>query len=1032
MIPSRKLSRGAIAWMTNNSVAANLLMMVMLIGGLILGLQLRQEVFPEFELGVIEITITIPGATPEEVEKGAVLSIEQSVQSVDGIKEVTSTSTEGVGSVMIELEDGVDNNVVLQDVKAEVDRITTFPVEAEPVQVSLRSTKRQILRLMLNGNVDPLALREWAEQTRDELLLSPDITQVELDNVLDHEIIIEISQENLRRYNLTITDVSNAIKQNAIELGGGSINALSGDILVRLNERKDYANEFNTIAIRTDEKGGRLLLEDIATVTDGFEDTSRHVSFNGKPAIAIEVYSIGDQTPSSVANATKKVVERLNQIMPEGLHIDITYNSADVFEDRADLLIGNAGLGIVLVFIALSLFLQPSLAFWVSLGIPVSIMGSFLFLPFFDITINMMSMFAFLLTLGIVVDDAIVVGENIGAERERGKGRLEAAVVGTREVGIPVVFSVLTNIVAFLPLLFIPGTMGKIWASIPVVVVAVFFCSLIESLFILPAHLAHQSTKPSKTSWLSGINRLQAKFSSSFLVFVENRYGAILDFAIKRRYTVLSIGIGFLVISVAYVYSGRLGFDLMPRAESDYAYVEAVLPTGTAESRVLRVRDRLLASAEKVVAENGGDELSIGIYSSVRGSSVYTLVYLTPTDVRPLDTGTVTNLWRKETGEIQGLESISFESDRGGPGSGKGLTIVLSHRDAATLDLAAVTLGEMLENYGNLSDIDTGVGNTKRQFEMTLKPLAEQLGLTSDDIARQVRAVFEGSIALRQQRGRDEVTVRVRMPEEDRESLAVFENLILRTSTGMEILLRDVVEIDDGRAYSSIKHTDGKRTVNVAAAVNPSSATGLMMETVTNEVLPELMSNYPGLSWDFGGRQSDIRESLDSLYVGLVMALLAIYALLAIPFKSYKQPLIIMVAIPFGAVGAIGGHILMGYSLSVISLIGMLALSGVVVNDSLVLIDFANNRRKDGFELTKAVRLAGIARFRAITLTTITTFIGLAPMIFETSRQAVMLIPVAISLGFGILFASFICLVLVPALYLILEDLFPAKTIEHE
>ncbi len=1025
MIPARRLARGPIGWMATNPVAANLLMLVMLVGGLLVALQLKQEVFPEFELDIITVTVAVPGATPEEVEKGVVMAVEEAVQSLDGVKEVTSTSNQGSGSITIELRDGVDANTVLQDVKNEVDRITTFPVEAEPPQISLRTTRREVLTLVLIGDDDPLVLREWAETARDEFLQAPGITQVELDGILDHEIVIEVPQDTLRRYGLTLDGIATQLGQTAFEQGSGTLRAPSGDIMVRLNERRDYAREFASVPLLITPEGGRLLVEDVGTVFDTFEDTTRRSEFNGRNAILIDVYRIGDQTPASVARAAMDVVERLNRTMPGELQLHVLQDASRVFTERADLLRSNALLGICLVFFCLALFLQPSLAFWVSLGIPVSFMGAFLFLGPLGVSINMISMFAFIVALGIVVDDAIVVGENVRAYRERGFSAIEASIQGTREVGIPVVFSVLTNMVAFVPILFIPGVMGKIWMAVPLVVITVFTCSLVESLFVLPAHLAHQ-TRP-QGGLLGKLHVVQDAFSRGFVRFVEYRYGSLINWAIRRRYMVVALCLALLILSAAYVASGRLGFDLMPRTEADFAYASATLPTGVSENQILRIKDQLVAGAQQVVEENGGAALSTGIYAYVRGSDVSVRIYLTRPDERPKSTAAVTRLWRERVGELPGVETSSFESDRGGPGSGKGLTIRLSYRDTAVLDSAAKELGSMLGHYANLSDIDTGTSRTKRQFDMRLKPLAYQMGFSARDISTQVRAAFEGARALRQQRGRNEVTVRVRLPEDDRTREATFENMVLRAPDGQEVMLRDVVEVQDGRGDAVIRHTNAQRTATVAAAVTPPSAVGMMMQTARDTVMPDLLSRYPGLRWEFGGRQTDMQDSLRVLYVGMALALLAVYALLAIPFKSYSQPLIIMLSIPFGVVGAIGGHWLMGYSLSVISLVGIVALAGVVVNDSLVLIDFANRRRAEGFSAREAVRMAGIQRFRPIMLTTLTTFAGLAPMIFETSRQARQLIPVALSLGFGILFSTVICLLLVPAFYLILEDILPNR-----
>ena len=1026
-MPRRSLGRGPIAWMASNPVAANLIMVVLLVGGLLTGLQMKQEVFPEFDLNIITVTVAVPGATPEEVEKGVVQAVEEAVQGLDGVDEVSSISREGSAVITIEAMEDTDGNRLLQDVKAAVDRITTFPKEAESPEIALKTTRREVLTLVVTGSDDPLVLREWAETIRDELAQNPGITQVELDGVRDHEVLVDISQDTLRRYGLTLQDIATRISETAIEQGSGTLRTPGGDIMLRLNERREYAREFASIAVAAAPDGSRLLLEDIAEVHDGFEDSTRWSEFNGRDAILIDVYRIGKQSPESVATAAKQVIDSFSATMPGELSINILRDDADVFRQRAHLLISNAVTGVALVFLCLALFLEPSLAFWVSLGIPVSVLGSFMLLMPSGISVNMMSMFAFIITLGIVVDDAIVVGENVATYRERGASPLESAILGTREVGVPVIFSVLTNMITFLPMLFIPGVMGNIWGVVPTVVCAVFACSLTESLFVLPAHLAHSSglndaSSSSSSRLLRSFSALQQRFSRGFLCFVERRYGECILKTLHYRYLVLAGGLALLLVTLGYVASGRLGFDFMPRTEADFAYASASLPTGASRTRINEVKEQLVAAGRDVVARNGGEALSTGIYAQVKDGEINIRLYLVSPDARTLSTAQVTQLWRDAVGTIPGVETLSFEADKGGPGSGKGLTVRLSHRDTVILEEAAQALADDLSRFANARDVDTGTSLTKRQFEIRLLPIAEQLGLTAQGVASQVRNAFEGATALRQQRNRNEITVRVRLPEDERNRESAFEDLILRTPSGQEVLLRDVTERIDGRAYSIIRHTNGRRTATVSANVSPPKTMNLLLGSLKEEVLPDLMSRYPGLSWEFGGRQADMQDSTRVAFMGFLLSLLGIYALLAIPFKSYTQPMIIMTAIPFGIVGAVGGHLLMGYSLSVISLFGVVALAGVVVNDSLVLVDFANRRRLEGLSPTEAIRQAGIQRFRPILLTTLTTFAGLAPIIFETSRQARQLIPVALSLGFGILFATVICLIFVPALYLILED----------
>ncbi|MEZ4528746.1 MAG: efflux RND transporter permease subunit [Desulfobacterales bacterium] len=1025
---------GPIAWMAGHSVTANLLMIVLLIGGMIWSFHIRKDVFPDFDLDTVDISVSYPGASPEEVEKGILLALEEAVQGQEGVAKVTSSAREGSGSVTVEMIEGEDIQKLAQDIRNEVDRINSFPDDAEEPTVAISTRKRYVVSLALFGDHSEAVLREYAEYLRDRLLQEPGITQVDLSGIREYEISIEVPQNALRTYHLTLEEVADRIRRASVELPAGAVKTPGGDILVRMKERRDYGREFAKIPIITANDGTQVLLEDMAVIRDDFEETDRAATFNGNPTVFIEVYRVGDQTPISVSDAVHRVVEEVNRTFPPGLTVDIRNDRSDVYRQRMDLLLTNGYMGLSLVFVFLALFLETRLAFWVSMGIPVSFMGSVLFLQIMGVSINMMSMFAFIVSLGIVVDDAIVVGENIYQHHERGLSWKKAAVEGTREVAMPVTFSILTNMVAFMPILFVPGFMGKVFREVPLVVISVFAVSFIESLFILPAHLGHQKNrKPGKIfSWF--IQR-QQQFSNAFVKFVNTGYGSFLDFSLRWRYVTVALGIFVLLISIGYVKSGRMGFELFPKVESDYAMVTATLPFGTAFEKTRQIQQMLVDSAREIVAENGGEKLTDGIYASIEDNVTVVRIYLTPPDVRPVSTALVTEKWRNRVGEIPGLESLKFESDSGGPGSGAAITVELSHRDIHVLEAASAELASALRYYPEVFDIDDGFSPGKQQLDFKVKPEARSLGLRSHDVARQVRHAYYGAEALRQQRGRSEVKVMVRLPKAERVSEYNLEEMILRTPDGSEIPLQNAVTVSRGRAYTNIERREGRRVVNVSADTRPRSRAGQILASVKADILPELQNRYPGLRYSFEGRQADLRDSMQSLVRGLMIALLIIFAMLAVPLNSYIQPIIIMIAIPFGIVGAVAGHLLMGYSLSVMSMFGIVALSGVVVNGSLVLIDFANRDRLEGASASQAIHRAGIYRFRPIILTTVTTFGGLAPMIFETSRQARFLIPMAISLGFGVLFATVITLLLVPSLYLIVEDvqgLFRAETVTDE
>jgi len=1030
-VVNRSRKGGPIAWMAGNPVAANLLMLVLLIGGYISVTQIKQEVFPDFELDVVRVTVPYPGASPEEVEQGIVLVIEEAVRGLDGVDEVSSTAREGAGVVSIELLLGADRQKIYQEVQQEVDRITTFPEEAEKPQVVLASRRREVISLALHGDQTEGVLREMAENIRDLLLQDPAVTQVELGGIRDLEVSISVSRDALRKYGLTLDGIAQTVGRSALELPGGGIKTRGGEILVRVKDRRDYAREFARLPIVSTAAGAQVLLGEIADVTDGFEDRDRFAAFDGRPAVMIEVYRVGDQTPIQVADAVLRKVDQLNEQLPPGLALSVLRDMSDIYRQRAHLLLKNGTIGLCLVLALLGLFLEARLAFWVMMGIPISFLGGLLFLPLLGVSINMISMFAFIIALGIVVDAAIVVGENTYEYRQKGVPFLKAAVMGAQEVAMPVTFSVLTNVVTFVPLLFVPGFIGKIWRVIPMVVMTVFMISLGECLYILPAHLGHGRQK--KERWVVGawLHDRQQRFSRWFAGMVRYRYGPILDGVLRRRYLTVSVALAVLVVTLGYVKSGRIGMIPMPRVESDYSVVTAVLPYGTAVEKTKTVRDALVKAADAVAAKHGGERLVRGVFADIGkpfrrriggGHVVEVRAYLTDADVRPISTRRFTQLWREQAGHIEGLETLLFESDRGGPGGGASLTVELGHTDSGTLDAASAELAEVLRSFPVVRDVDDGFTPGKVQFDFRMRPEGLSLGLTASTVARQVRHAFYGAEALRQQRGRNEVKVKVRWPESERVSEQDLDEMLIRTPNGTDVPLKEVASASRGRAYTSIDRRAGRRTVEVTANVAPPEEAERIKETIKITTLPELQARYPGLTFSFEGRQAMFAESMSSLLLGFAVALFVIYTLLAVPFRSYIQPLIIMISIPFGIVGAVIGHMIMGYSLSIMSMMGIVALAGVVVNDSLILIDFANRERQAGKSVHDAVLSAGVRRFRPILLTTLTTFGGLSPMIFETSRQARFMIPMALSLGYGILFSTLITLILVPSLYLIAED----------
>jgi len=1011
-------TKGTIAWMATRSEPANLLMMILLVGGFLFVQKIKKEIFPNFDLDRVVVSVSYPGASPDEVEQGIILSIEEAIQGTEGIKSVESKASEAHASVIVEIMDGEDNATVLRDIQNEIERITTFPDDIEVPQVFLASRKRYVVSLVLYGDQTEMVLRSKAEDIRDQLLLEKDISLVELTGARDYEISIEIKQHMLRQYKLTLEEIAKRIRRTAIDLPGGSLKTIKGDILIRMKERRDKCHEFGKIPIINSEDGSMLLLEDIAEIREGFEETNHYATYNAMPAIGLDVYRVGDQSPIAVSESVARQLKTIKETLPPGLYLDKRRDRSTFYKQRLGLLVKNGLLGLILVFVLLAVFLEPRLAFWVSLGIPISFLGAFLILPQMDMSVNMITMFAFIVSLGIVVDDAIVVGESIYQKRQAGSDWQMASIEGALDIAMPVTVSVLTNMIAFLPMYFVPGFMGKVFQCIPVVVISVFAISLIESLYILPSHLGHGKQDKKK----GFISNLQQRFSHFFIKGVHRYYGPFLDLCIRNRYITFCLSLAILLLTLGYVKSGRMGFELFPKVESDYAKVSVTLPYGVPIEKTLSVQEKLVSSAQAVAHKNGGKKLVAGIFARINENESTIWVFLTPPKERPISTAAFTRQWREHVGSLVGIEWIKFESDAGGPGSGSSLSIGLSHRNMDILKSACSELATALNQYPNVTDIDDGFQAGKEQIDFQMRPAGINAGLRPYEVARQIRYAYHGVEVLRQQRARSEVKVIVRLPLEERSSEYYLEEMIIQTPNGTEMPLRDAVVFKRGHAYTKIERKNGRRQVMVEADVRPRSQTSIVLSSLKKSVLPDLLQKYDGLTYQFEGRQADQRESMQGLVTGLLFALMAIFAMLAIPFNSYVQPFIVITAVPFGIVGAIWGHYLMGYSLCVVSMFGVVALSGVVINDALVFIELANRHVKKGRSSHDAILTAGLKRFRPILLTTLTTFGGLAPMIFETSRQARFLIPMAISLGFGIVFATGITLVLIPCLYLIIDD----------
>jgi multidrug efflux pump subunit AcrB len=1018
---------GLIAWFARNDVAANLLMLVIVVAGLYsLSNKIPVDLFPEFEINTVQVSTVLPGASPQEVEEGLTIKIEEAIQDIPGIRVMTSRSNEGSSSVTVEVEDGFDVREMLDEMKSRVDAINNFPVEAERPLVTMPQRKRDAIGVVMYGDYDSLTLRRLAEDVRDELAALPEVSQVSVDNSLRFEISIEIPEWSLRKYDLTLEQVADALRRNSTDVSAGNLKTAGGDIFIRSIGQAYRASDFSQLPILTDKDGTLIRLGDIAVLRDEFEETSLRTRFNGIPAIEVEVFRVGDQSIIDVTDAVKNYILSKQEALPEGLTMTYWRDRSKSIKARLATLTKSAWQGALLVILLLALFLRPAVALWVCIGIPMSFMGAFILMPVFGISLNLMSLFAFILVLGIVVDDAIVTGENVYEHMQRGTDPLTAAIKGTQEVAVPVTFGILTTVAAFIPLALLEGR-GSWYQSIPYVIVPVLLFSLIESKLVLPAHLKH--IKP-RTGAPSRLTHIQMAISKSLETFIANFYQPLLTLALRWRYATLAIMLSSLFIIIGALASGQTKFVFFPRVQSEVATATLTMPAGTAFESTDRIVAHMTKQAQllqaKYIDPELGESIIKNIYSISGGRNSSTgrvRVETIPPEDRSLEIGTqqLVAEWRKMVGQVAGAEQLNYRAEIGW--SRPAINIELRGKNAD--DLAA--LGEefkgKLSEFSAVSDVEDSMSDGKEELQLKLKPEATLLGLNLNMVARQVRQAVYGFEVQRIQRGREEVRVMVRYPIAARQSIETLEQMMIRVGERQEVPLWQIADIVPGLSPSSILRIDRQRTLSVTADFNKEQGNLSAVQEELNEFLQQAISGYPGLSYEMAGEARDQKESSQELKFGMYGLLLVIYILLAIPFKSYSQPLVVMMVIPFGMVGAVIGHWIMGMDLTLLSLMGVLALSGVVVNDSLVLVDYINKKRSEGVAVFDAVYAAGGRRFRPVLLTSLTTFAGLMPLLFEKSTQAQFLIPMAVSLGFGILFATIITLFLVPINYLIMEDI---------
>ena len=1022
-----------ITWFARNSVAANLLMVFIIAWGLsALFTRIPLEVFPSFELDSVNINVPFRGASPSEVEEGVTIKIEEAIQDIEGIKQMTSTSSEGLSNVFVQVANGYEARDIQERIEQRVDAITNFSDEVETPSITVPQANREVISVVVAAAMPEKELRIIASRVRDELEALPNVSAVSVTGARDYELAIEISQSALDRYDLTLASVAQSISASSIDLAAGAITTGSGEVLLRTRGQAYTADDYQSIVVLAEADGTNVTLGDLASINDGFEEDQLEQQFNGQNSIQIDVFRTGLQSAITVADEVKDYLLDAQSSMPYGVTLGYWRDWSRTVKARLDTLTSSALQGGILVVILLTLFLRFWVAAWVFVGVPVSILGGIAIMPLFGVSLNLLSLFAFILVLGIVVDDAIVTGENIYTHMRRKKDRVQAAIDGTHEVAVPVTFGVLTTVAAFTPLLLIEGARGQVFAQIPLVVIPVLLFSIIESKFVLPSHMSHLNFHSEKQP--NVFARFQHRIADSFEWFVEHKYQPVLAWALRNRYLVLSGFVGIAIIIFSLVSSGHVRFVFFPRVQAETARATLEMPSGTpfeiTQSHIERMTNAVQELQASYVDPDTNESVIESILSTAgsaageKGSHLGRVMFeIVPPEQRTLQVSSaeLVNEWRKTIGEIPGAKNVSYRAEIGGGGSP--VDVEISGNDFDQMTQVSAAIKQQLTQYPGISDIEDTFEGGKEEIQLSPKPEARQLGITLSDIAQQVRIAYLGSEVQSIQRNRDEVKVYVRYPKAERESLSQLEHLSIRTPTGESIPLASVADFNVGRGYAQIRRVDRQRTLNVRADVDKQSANIEGIKSDLSDLAVTLERQYPDISISLEGEAREQRESFASLKVGLIFVLLVIYTLLAIPFKSYVQPLMVMVVIPFGVVGGVLGHIIMGMSLSIMSYMGMLALCGVVVNDSLVLVDWVNRQRQRGVDLFDAVRQAGVARFRAVILTSLTTFFGLLPLIFESSTQAQFLIPMAVSLGYGILFATAVTLVLIPVNYLVLEDM---------
>ena len=1035
---------GPIGYMVRNGVAANLLMLFLLVAGLLSAGRLVQEGTSVLAFEAVEILVAYPGATPEEVEESIVLRIEEQVAALDGVNEVTAIAAEGLASVIVSLRTGVDVDRAVDDVEAAVGRIRSFPAQAERPEIRRMTNRQSLIRLVLYGDVSERALKELAYRTEDEIAALPLVSYVETSGVRPYEVSIEAPLRRLQAFDITFEELTAAVRAGSLDLSAGRIETRGREVRVRTAGRRYTQQDFEEIVVRGREDGTLVRLGDVARVRDGFRDVPVMARHNGRRAAFVEVYRAAGEQVLAVAEAVETYVEEhLAPTLPAGVEATVWHNDAELYEERRNLLLENGALGLLLVLAALALFLDLRVAAWVVVGMAASFIGALAAALLLAIPINMNTLFGFVVAVGLVVDDAIVVAEHVHAERLRGRSAEEAAILGTRRIARPLIFAVLTTVAAFVPLLLLPGPVGELARDIAFVPISVLVLSLIESLLILPRHLSHLPApdQPAGNRVARFFSAVNSRVDGRLQWFVEGPLDGAVRAATRHPAPIVAGCLAAGIVCVSLVPAGVVELALLPSADGDTAIARVEMAEGTpaaltermardVEAAGLRAVEAVSASrppdAEPLVA---GISRAVGLRphryggSTVQEASVQPPAHIATVEFKLLSgarrdvaAATIVQAWREEAAALTGARNVTVSAeliDLGAP-----VLVELSHPDPARLGPAAEALTDHLRGLRGVFDVQSDRAGTLEEIRIALRPEAHTLGFTLESLARELRAAFFGDEALRMQRGREDVGVYVRLPVEDRDSIADVEGYFVRVPGGStSVPLSRIAEVRLDSSRPSIPRRDGVRIVTVSAQVDPAVVTASDVNAqLADTFLPALSAAHPGLTWAFGGQQRQQDEMFDALLGGFALAALLIYTLLAVPLRSYTRPLIIMAVIPLGIVGAILGHLIMGVGLSAPSMWGILGLSGIVVNDSLMMIDFIDERRRRGAPPRQAIVDGAKARFRPILLTSLTTFLGFAPILMERSEQANIVVPAAASMAFGIFFATIVLMLMVPAL----------------